>query len=427
MMNIGGYFHNNNLGMCLSICLLMCSCSENEQILDINQDIHPIQFTLDQSNSATRGSNLTQENIAEFDVWAYVRDFTNTEKLFMGTKTDGVQITRGSSHGSYSDGMTTWGYQNASEIMYWTSAETAFIAVSPAISPAAGSESEGFIVDYIDPDFSTSTPSFTYQSDNVHTAASGKNSDGEEMAGYGVFEGQRDILIGATKVGADDNLSEKGPVTIKMHHIQSKIKFFAKLKSSNSYQVNVGKIEICNVKLRGAFSLTPEYDASGQATLSSVGWSDNSAVDLYGNYHVNFEYSPKKVTSTSSSIQLTSDCYVIPQSITPWNSSEIAAPLSEGTYLMVYCNIYDPDVAGLESQKWLVGTAEDDFTSKVYVPFPANQVWEPSKTYIYTLEFGKGMDQNGTVASDKDNYIQFSVSNVEPWGADNVIYTDLKN
>lgn len=334
----------------------MASCSK-EEILEQSKEAK-IAFNVLSDNAVTRATPITSANLTstDFKVWA----FTGSTKYMRG-----VQISH--------DG-SKWDYANASDVSYWPSSALNIYAVSPATHAN------------LTPGFGTSTAlNFTY-------TASETNSE------------QADVMY-ASKLA----FSKPGDATVplKFKHALSQIVF--KGKAATSMTVRIKSIKVHNLKKSGTFAFPAVETADGSAQGS---WTLTGTADA--DYVVGTVSNPPLNEVTINGATLTdltkSDgvLLVLPQTATKWTTTEASAvPISTAeTNNQCYLEI---DLKLSQNGVLLIGDASN--YGKVYVPF-GGTAWEAGKKYIYTLNFGGGYKDDGTVMLTPMKFLP----TVEEWG-----------
>ncbi|WP_373736830.1 fimbrillin family protein [Bacteroides heparinolyticus] len=335
--------------------LLMASCSK-EEILEQSKEAK-IAFNVLSDNAVTRATPVTSANLtsADFKVWA----FTGTTKYMRG-----VQIKHNG---------TKWDYANALDVYYWPSSALNIYAVSPAVHTN------------LTPGFGTSSAlNFTYTASETNTE-------------------QADVMY-ASKL----NFSKPGDATVplKFKHALSQIVF--KGKAASAMIVRIKSIKVHNLKKSGTFTFPAAETADGSAQGS---WALTGTADA--DYVVGTVSNPPMNEPTINGATLTdltkSDgvLLVLPQTATKWTTTEGAAvPITTAdTNNQCYLEI---ELKLLVNGVFLIG---ETGYGKVYVPF-GGTAWEAGKKYIYTLNFGGGYKDDGTVMLTP---MKFEPT-VEEWG-----------
>ena len=175
-------------------------------------------------------------------------------------------------------------------------------------------------------------------------------------------------------------------VPLTFHHALAQIAFKGKVSSDNKgWTVDVSRIEICHVNGSGTLDLTQAAKA----------WTDLSAPTDYtaglntAAGTLNF-YEADNTTEAAATDLTASDgsLLLIPQTLTAWDTGvNVLDAANTGCYLAVTCWIRSAsdDIRG-------TSTAHET----VYVPFDNGTAgWLPGKRYVYTLNFGAGLDADG--------------------------------
>jgi hypothetical protein len=232
---------------------------------------------------------------------------------------------------------TTYDYRTASEKGYWPSYALDFYAVTPA-------ENSGYAYN------ATGGMTYTVPSDESK---------------------QVDVMV-ANANGVTET-TNSGVVALPFKHMLSQVRFNAKLVNS-TLNVEIKGITIHNAKNTIDLDLRQGTVAQNSTTV------DNYAVGLA---------SPVTLSALNESKSVTDDNGVLllaPQTLTGWASKTTiySADENKQCYLEIECKIKS-------GSTYLVGSA--DAYGKTYVAFPAD--WKSGSKYVYTLNFGVGLDENG--------------------------------
>jgi hypothetical protein len=232
---------------------------------------------------------------------------------------------------------TTYDYRTASDKAYWPSYALDFYAVTPAENSAYAYNTTGGMT-------------YTVPSDEKK---------------------QVDVMV-ANANGVTES-TNNGVVALPFKHMLSQVRFNAKLVNS-TLNVEIKGITIHNV------SNTIDIDLrKGTVAQNSVSHS-NYAVGLA---------TPVTISKLNESKSVTDDNGVLllaPQTRTAWapKTNTTVADAHDQCYLEIECKIKSRNT-------YLVGSA--DSYGKTYVAFPVD--WKSGSKYVYTLNFGVGLDENG--------------------------------
>ena len=249
---------------------------------------------------------------------------------------------------------TAYDYRTASEKAYWPSYALDFYAVTPA-------ENSGYAYN------ATGGMTYTVPSDESK---------------------QVDVMV--ANAGGVTESTNNGVVALPFKHMLSQVRFNAKLVNS-TLNVEIKGITIHNAKNTIDIDLRQGTVAQNSTTV------DNYAVGLA---------SPVTLSTLNESKSVTDDNGVLllaPQTLTGWASKTTVYSADENKqcYLEIECKIKS-------GSTYLVGSA--DAYGKTYVAFPAD--WKSGSKYVYTLNFGVGLDENG---NPRLTPITFSVT-ASDWG-----------
>ena len=194
---------------------------------------------------------------------------------------------------------------------------------------------------------------------------------------------QTDILYDMLTTSKGDekvmyNSVRRYSVPIKFRHALSQIAFRGRIKEENQdWTVDISDLTLCNVASQGVFSLsTGTWGSITGLQDYSIGMNSSTGSLTYGST----AYEAADLTAADGSLLL------IPQQLYPWDADSNVAS-QDGAYIAVTCHIYN-------NVSSLFGTAASHIT--VYVPFDnSGSPWEPGRKYVYTLNFGAGLDANG--------------------------------
>lgn len=232
---------------------------------------------------------------------------------------------------------TTYDYRTASDKAYWPSYALDFYAVTPAENSAYAYNTIGGMT-------------YTVPSDESK---------------------QVDVMVAnANGVTSSTN---NGVVALPFKHMLSQVRFNAKLVNS-TLNVEIKGITIHNAKNTVDLDLR-----QGTASQNSTTY-DNYAVGLAAPVTLSALNESKSVTDDNGVLLLA------PQTLTGWASKTTiySADENKQSYLEIECKIKS-------GSTYLVGSA--DSYGKTYVAFPAD--WKSGNKYVYTLNFGVGLDENG--------------------------------
>lgn len=223
---------------------------------------------------------------------------------------------------------------------------------------------------------------------------------------------QKDVMYETVTKSRDDVVTTGNAVPLTMHHALSQVTFKGKVSSSNKdWTVHVSKIKLCNIKSSGTFNLSTKT-WKGFSVPKSYPLSMKSELQTLTFYK-------SDGTTEAAATNLTADdgaLLLIPQSLTAWNKTvNVSSSENTGAYLEVTLHIS-------RNSTDILGTAASPV--KAYVPFDNTEsVWQPGKKYIYTLQFGAGLDADG-------NSLVQSVgitltATIEDWGTGTVTPNEI--
>lgn len=321
--------------LCLMLGAVLTACSTADEADDMESPVNDaISYTVTASPTRTAFTGTTFPTDQTFRVWAY--ETGATEPLING---DAV---------SYDAGRSAWA---TAETYEWPGGSVDFYALWPATLT-----------------LNTADKTIT------HTVSA-------------AVADQADILYDVITAKKSDQAVSKNPVKryavpITFHHALSQVAFKGKVKADNKeWTVSVSDIAICNVPATGKFSLTAKT------------WADLSAPS---EFHIGMRsgvgaltFYEADGTTEAQTANLTADdgaMLLIPQTLTAWdNTTSVTA--TTGCYLTVTLHVRYNNAD-------LFGTA--DSPVKAYVPFDNSKTpWESGKKYVYTLQFGGGLDADG--------------------------------
>ncbi|MGP1591076.1 MAG: fimbrillin family protein [Prevotella sp.] len=322
--------------------LLLASCSKDE-IIEQSKGEKIVFNALSDNMPISRVAPITSANLTstDFKVWA----FTDATKYMRGVKI-------------HYDG-TKWDYAVSSEIFYWPSSALNIYAISPA-------EHSNII-----PGFGTSTAlNFTY-------TASETNSE------------QADVMY-ASKLAFSK--PSDATVPLKFKHALSQLVF--KGKAMDDMTVRIKSIKVHNIKKSGKFTFPGTETANG-SEKGSWELTGNADADYIVGTVNNSPTNDAPINGATLTDITKSDgvLLILPQTAKKWTTTETTAvPISTAEtnhecYLELELKI---------TQKGLFLVGNSSNYGKLYVPF-GGTAWEPGKKYIYTLNFGGGYKEDGTL------------------------------
>lgn len=337
---------------------VLFSCSKNE-VVDAPQP-GVISFNPSTKN-ALRATPITPTNLQtaakNFKVWGYL---TNGGSQYVGTSNNGIHITYKNSK---------WDYNNPADIAYWPGDAIDFYAVNPHTHSGIQT-------------------TFTKDLQNIKYTVPEANAD------------QADLMYAVAK-NVNKNTSNY-TANLKFKHALSQIVFKGQ-SVSNTLEVEVKSITICNVKNVGTYTI-PKNASTDAGTNKGV-WSLEETVKNFSAGLVTTPRVPKDMSAVDLTDNATGALLLLPQTTTKWaTTATVNVPTSQAntskhTYLKIELKI---------KQNGTYIHGNDNTFAVSYVPF--GETWEEGKKYIYTLKFGGGFDEQGRPILQP---IQYSASVVE--------------
>jgi len=366
------------------VAMGVCSCSTNEEVGELLTH-RPISFDI--YTNITRGSDVTTSNLGSFAATA----FGNSGVYF-----DSVSFAKPS-------GKTNW---ESTPVWYWPAFNLEFAAWTvPATTKytTAADSATNFIF-----------KKGTRDSDTTLVVKIPKNLDKQED------------LVAAYKASSSAPTTAGDPVSLTFNHYMTQVTVNASNYNEN-YIVKVKAVKIANLADSGKY-----YFKRGKMIAESTEVNTAKSSDFV--YTLSSETtlnSPTKTKAVPDSTNLLGggNWYLIPQTVTAWNTSTEKTNASHGTYLAFLVNI----TTSTGALVYPATKASSGYTADGYawtaVAIPSSLALAQGKKYNVTVHFFKqggagNQDPETTVPSspgpgnqpiDTSKPIIFS-STVSAWG-----------
>ncbi|MBQ9261067.1 MAG: fimbrillin family protein [Prevotella sp.] len=370
----------------LSWACLFAGCSADEHSEEASSSSACIiTFDVSAIDTQTRGGTAVYNSsfTGPFKLWSYMQNTDATgEPQLLPMTSDFNKTPMTDKEVTFDPSSATWKTPVGDGQFYWPRPHYKLYCY--AVYPSTAIFNAG------------AATNFAKSLDYTSTAISG-----DEDIMYAGFMGQRPNR---------DNSEKSRTVNLSFHHALSQIKFYGKLSQlfdDFGWQVEVNSITACNINSKGQFAFEPTTLNSSATSLAITQASPIAPKD----YVLDMKPDRSNITTKSNPVLLTSSTsvtMVMPQKLTPWNTSNESEktgtggkPTTSGSYLAISMRIIEPPATEGADPKYPLGNNGDFVT--VYTPFTTgvndangNQTgWEPAKTYKYTIEFGGGYDAKG--------------------------------
>ena len=399
-------------------------CSDDDVVMSVaSQQADTAIGFVPVVNRATTGSTrhvslVTENNFNEFDVWAFKADEGSDEGFVMGVDASkGVRIEKSSDIGlittiTGSDNPAgLWGYASVHQIGYWPEKTQTlqFYALSPAPSRQ--------MADGLAPVMDKANHAFTYEPGEKETGTS--SVSGATLTDHSM---QRDLIVSAKTVALDDVNKREGyqiegdsktyprlsiPLTFK--HALSHITFDAKLEPGfANMEVTLYSISICNVYKKGTCVIgsdgTPAWPAEKLASKGNytVTFNGGNGVTLSTSSGNDGHALEENIVALSSSeaAGYNDNLMVVPQEVKPWKPDDnpnVTSPSQSGAYLKIRCKIKQNGYNLLSTEQEKICDIYTPFTGVYHGKSDVWGSWEAGNKYCYTLIFGLGYDEIGSL------------------------------